>query len=165
MVGERTTCHACGMAKACRAQVAKLTTTKADKIGERFFVDATGPFAGVAARSKYLFGAIDDYSGKLFMMFGARKSDLKDFVEKLFSRMKVMNGLPTYVRLDGGGENMAVRKRCCDKGIKVELTPENRAKVRSDHLHGNGFAVECRFYIAHEKEAITRSSNNCILSQ
>jgi len=56
-------------------------------------------------------------------MIGARKSGLKDFVKKLFSRMKEMNGLPTYVRLDGGGENMAVRKFCCDKGIKVELTP------------------------------------------
>jgi len=70
-----------------------------------------------------LFGAVDDYSGKLFMIFGARKSDLKDFVEKLFSRMKEMNGLPTYVRLNGGGENIAVKKFCCDKGIKVELTP------------------------------------------
>ena len=86
LVGERTTCHACGMAKACRAQVAKLTTSKADKIGERFFVDTTGPFDGVAAGKKYLF--VNNYSGKLFMMFGAQKSDLKDFVEKLFSRMK-----------------------------------------------------------------------------
>jgi len=76
------------MAKTCRAQVAKLTTSKADNIGERFFVDTTGPFDGVAAGRKYLFGAMDDYSRKLFMMFGARKSDLKDFVEKLFSRMK-----------------------------------------------------------------------------
>jgi len=47
---------------------------------------------------------------------------LKDFVEKLFSRIKEINGLPTYVKLDGGGENMAVRKFCCDNGIKVELT-------------------------------------------
>ena len=86
-------------------------------------MDTTGPFAGVAVGSKYLFGAVDDYSGKLFMMFGARKSDLKDFVEKLFSRTKERNGLPTYVRLDGGGENMAVRKFCYDKSIKVELTP------------------------------------------
>jgi len=37
LVGELTTCHACGMAKACRAKVAKLTTTKADNISERFF--------------------------------------------------------------------------------------------------------------------------------
>jgi len=36
LVGEPITCHACGMAKACRAKVAKLTTTKAAKIGERF---------------------------------------------------------------------------------------------------------------------------------
>jgi len=41
------------MAKACRAKVAKLTTTKAAKIDERFFVDTTGPFAGVAASCGY----------------------------------------------------------------------------------------------------------------
>ena len=111
------------MAKACRAKVAKLTMTKAEKIGERFFVDTTGPYAGVATDSKDLFGAVDDYSGKLFMIFGARKSDLKDFVEKLLNRVKEKHGLPMYVRLDGGGENMAVRKFCNDHGIKVELTP------------------------------------------
>ena len=123
LVGEPTTCHACGMAKACRARVSKLTMTKAEKIGERFFVDTTGPFAGVATDCKYLFGAVDDYSGKLFMMFGARKFDLKIFVEKLLTRVKEKHGLPMYVRLDGGGENMAVRKFCNDLGIKVELTP------------------------------------------
>lgn len=123
LVGEPTPCHACGMAKACRAKVAKLTMTKAEKIGERFFVDTTGPFAEVATGSKYLFGAVDDYSGKLFMMFGARKSALKDFVEKLLNRVKETHGLPKYVKLDGGGENMAVRKFCNDHGIKVELTP------------------------------------------
>ena len=123
LVGEPTTCHACGMAKACRAKVAKLTMTKAEKIGERFFVDTTGPFAGIFTDCKYLFGAVDDYSGKLFIMFGARKSDLKNFVEKLLNRVKEKHGLPMYVRLDGGGENMAVRKFCNDHGIKVELTP------------------------------------------
>jgi len=57
------------------------------------------------------------------MMFGARKSDLKDFLEKLFIRMKEENEMPTYVKLDGGGEITAVRKYCVDKGLKVELTP------------------------------------------
>ena len=42
---------------------------------------------------------------------------------KLFNRVKEKSGLPTYVRLDGGGENMAVRKFCNDHCIKVELTP------------------------------------------
>jgi len=56
-------------------------------------------------------------------MLGARKSDLKDYVEKLFSHIKEKNELPTYVRLDGGGENTAVRKFCYDEGIKVALTP------------------------------------------
>ncbi len=46
-------------------------------------MDTIGPLSGVAAGSKYLFGAVDDYSGKFFMMFGARKSDFKDFVETL----------------------------------------------------------------------------------
>ncbi len=42
---------------------------------------------------------------------------------KLFNRVKEKSGLPTYVRLDGGGENMAVREFCNDHGIKVKLTP------------------------------------------
>ncbi len=48
------------MTKACRAKIAKLTMMKAEKIGERFFVDTTGPFAGVATESNYLFGAFDE---------------------------------------------------------------------------------------------------------
>ena len=123
LIGKASPCHACRMSKACWAKVSKTTTTKADKAGERFFVDTSGPFAGVAAGSKYLFGAVDDYSGKMFMMFGKHKSDLKDFVEKLFVRMKDKDRMPKYVRLDGGGENLSVRKSCDDKGIDIELTP------------------------------------------
>ncbi len=63
LVEEPTTCHACGMAKACRAKVAKVTTTKVEKIGERFFVDTTGSYAGVATDNNYLFGAVDDLVG------------------------------------------------------------------------------------------------------
>jgi len=63
------------------------------------------------------------------MIFGAQNPALKDFVEKLFNCIKEKNGLPTYVRLDGGGENMAVRKFCNDHGIKVELTPQYNGRI------------------------------------
>ena len=43
LVGKATPCHACGMNKACRAKVSKTTMTKAEKTGERFVVDTSGP--------------------------------------------------------------------------------------------------------------------------
>ena len=42
--------------------------------------------------------------------------------------MKEKNGFPTYVRLDCGGENMAMRKFYNDHGIKVKLTPPYQRK-------------------------------------
>ena len=59
------------------------------------------------------------------MMFGARKSDLKGFVEELFNRVKEKNGLPPHARLDGGGKNMAVKKFCNDHGINVAIQRKN----------------------------------------
>ena len=123
LTGKQQPCDACGIAKATRARVSKTTNIQATKPGERLFVDTTGPFPNVTPKYKYLFGAVDDYSGKLFMMFGQSKKNLIKFVEQAFKRFEGEKKNVKYLRMDGGGENVAVKQLCNTKGVEVEQTP------------------------------------------
>ena len=52
----------------------------------------------------------------MFMMFGTNKNQLVKFVDEPFKSIK-------YVRIDGGGENEAVKEFCHKYGVEVEQTP------------------------------------------
>ena len=104
-------------------QEVKTTNVKATRPGERLFVDTTGPFPDVAQKNKYLFGGVDDFSGKMFMMFGTNKSQLVKFVDEAFTRFKAVDKPIKYIRMDGGGENEAVKDLCHKYGAEVEQTP------------------------------------------
>ena len=123
LTGKPSPCDACGIAKAKRAQVPKTTHVKATAPAERLFVDTTGPIPDVTLKFKYLFGAVDDYSGKLFMMFGQNKNVLVKFVAEAFDRFEGEKKQMKYLRMDGGGENVAVKDLCNKRGVEVEQTP------------------------------------------
>ena len=122
LTGTPLSCDACGIAKATRARVPKTTRVQATKPGERLFVDTTGPFPEVPIKFKY------DYSGKLFMMFGTNKNVLVKFITEGYERFKGEQKPVQYLRMDGGGENVAVEKFCHKEGVKVEQTPPYTAK-------------------------------------
>ena len=88
LTGTPLPCDAFGIAKATRARVLKTTSVQATKPGERLFVDTTGPFPEVPIKFKYLFGAVDDYSGKLSMMFGSNINVLVQFIQEAYERFK-----------------------------------------------------------------------------
>ena len=62
-------------------------------------------------------------SGKLFMMLGQSKKNLIKFVEKSFERFEGDKKHVKYLRMDGGGANVAVKQLCNTKGVEVEQTP------------------------------------------
>ena len=47
---------------------------------------------------------MDDFSGKMFMMFGTNKNQPVKFVDEAFIRFKAVNKPIKYVRIDGGGD-------------------------------------------------------------
>ena len=66
---------------------------------------------------------MDDFSGKMFMVFRTNKNQLVKFVDEAFIRFKAVNKPMKYVRMDGGGENEAVKDLCHKYGAEVERTP------------------------------------------
>ena len=122
LIGNPCSCDACRIAKATHSRKSKMTNVKATRPGERLFVDTTGPFPDVARKNKYFFGGVDDFSGKMFMMFGTNKNQPVKFVDEAFIRFKAVNKPIKYVRMDGGGENEDVKDLCHKYGAEVEQT-------------------------------------------
>ena len=120
LIGDLVPCDSCGVVKARRANVKTSTTEVADKPGMRVFVDTSGPFPKSASNNKYLHGMVDDFTGKMFMQFAPTKKQMVKFVEQHFKSLKREI---KYVRMDGGGENEAIKLLCKLNGASVELTP------------------------------------------
>ena len=52
-------------------------------------MDTTGPFMECLPQYKYLHGAVDDFSGKMFALFSSTKTQMKNFAGKVIKNMKV----------------------------------------------------------------------------
>ena len=66
LTGNLRPCDACGIAKVSQSRISKSTKIKATQPAERLFMDTTGPFSESSPQYRYLHGAVDDFSGKMF---------------------------------------------------------------------------------------------------
>ena len=69
LTGEFKPCEACMKAKAKAKAVKKTTEHRATKIGERLYLDTSGPFAPSMRGSRYWGKICDQYSGKTWDRF------------------------------------------------------------------------------------------------
>lgn len=78
-----------------------------------------------------MFGAIDNFSGKMLNAFGTSKNKMVDFVSFSFKLFKVM-----YVRLDNTGEHEALKEQCRKHGTNhsirnIAIEWQNREEISS----------------------------------
>ena len=113
-------CDACSVAKAKCNPIPKSTMTVAKRVGERIFVDTSGPFPASFSGSTYWRGAVDDYSGKMFMEFDKTKTGMKKFVEKIFVFLKGRETPCKFLRCDNAGEHFSLKGLCLKYGVQIE---------------------------------------------
>jgi hypothetical protein len=146
LVGENIKCDACSMVNAKQRAVSKTTNTKATRVGERLFLDASGPFPTGINNSKYIFGAVDDFSGKMLNAFGSTKNKMVDFVKFAFEHFKGIEKPVLYLRLDNAGEHEILKGLCREHGTVMEYIPSGTSQL-------NG-RIERRFPVAWNKAKI-----------
>jgi len=146
LVGDDLKCDACALINSKQRAVSKTTNKKATRIGERLFIDTSGPFPEGINSSKYIFGAVDDFSGKMLYAFGSSKNKMVDFVSFSFDHFKGIEKPVMYVRLDNAGEHEVLRELCRKHGTKMEYIPSGTSQL-------NG-RIERRFPVAWNKAKI-----------
>ena len=105
LIGENIKCDSCSLVNAKQRAMSKTTNTKAMRVGERLFLDASGPFPTGINNSKYIFGAVDDFSGKMLCALSTSKNKMVDFVKFSFEHFKGIKKPVLYLRLDNAGEH------------------------------------------------------------
>ena len=148
LVGKIKDCDACGAIKAKATPIPHVTDPKkkATDIGERLFVDITGPFPLTATKwhksisnKLFWYGISDQYSGKMLTSFQYTKSDLVKLVDETFTYFKGRNKKVQYLRMDNAGENIAVEQLCKANGTVVEYVPSDTPKL--NNMVERGFAI------------------------
>ena len=122
--GTLTSCEGCALAKAKQRAVSKTTNIKADKPGQRLFLDMSGPFTETPIGNKYMIQVVDDYLRYGIVAFCKKKSDLVHWVRKdILEKFKVLNYKIEYIRCDNAGENKEpLGELFKEFGITMELT-------------------------------------------
>jgi len=88
VAGKLKPCEACAIHKAKQKPVKKATSIRAEKVGERIFMDISGPFNPSMGGSTYWVLVVDDFSRMGFCGFLKAKSDLAQWMVKLVGFIK-----------------------------------------------------------------------------
>ena len=148
LIGKMEPCNACGIVKVKAKPISTVSdiNKKATDVGERLFVDITGPFPLTATkwhkatRNKlFWYGVSDQFSGKMVSSFNYNKSELVDMIDETFKYFQGRSKKVKYLRMDNAGENQAVAKLCKEKDCQVEFTPPDTPKL--NNMVERGFAV------------------------
>ena len=148
LVGKITACDACGLVKTKASPIAKSSPDekKAKEVGERLYVDITGPFPLTGGKwhksirnKMFWYGMSDEFSGKMISSYQYEKSKLVDMVAETFEYFSGRGQKVKHIRMDNAGENQAVEKLCKSKDITVEYTPPDTPKL--NHMVERGFAI------------------------
>lgn len=124
LTGKLESCEACARAKAKQKSVAKTTEVEETYVGERLYLDQSGPFEKTWNGKRYLQCAVDGYSRAGFMNLAATKDEIVPWFETILQTLKNNNTPVKCVRADPAGENVQALTRLCNKqGVKLELTP------------------------------------------
>ena len=99
-------CGACSLAKAKAKGVPKTAKHKAEKPGDRLFVDISGPYKKSQAEASYWMLIVDDFSGKMWSSFMKKKSEMVFKMREFLKLMRVKDIKPKYIRCDNAGENL-----------------------------------------------------------
>ena len=78
LTGKLSACEGCAYAKARQKRVQKNTNTKAEKPGERIFIDTAGPFHETPSGTRYWTQMVDDFSSYGWVEFHHHKSKILD---------------------------------------------------------------------------------------
>ena len=124
LTGKLESCEGCARSKAKQKRVSHTTEAKETFVGERFYLDQSGPFDKSWNGKQYLECALDGYSGASFVNFGAAKDEIVPWFTSIVEYMESVGKPIKCVRADNAGENVkALTELCNKKGIKLELTP------------------------------------------
>jgi hypothetical protein len=117
-------CEACAYAKAKAKGVSKTTQMKANKKGERLFLDISGPYKMSIIGNKFWVLVVDDFTRKAWSFFVTNKNEAKKVTAQLIGVLKGARVTTKYLRCDNAGENVrGLRELCHEEGIQIELTP------------------------------------------
>lgn len=127
-------CGACALAKARNKSVSKQLTPKAEKVGERLFLDLSGPYQNNQTTSKYWLLIVDDMSGMAWTSFMQNKSQAGKRIESHLRQLKAAGKATKYVRTDNGSELVkSVKELSTSLQFKVETTapytPQQNGRV------------------------------------
>ena len=122
--GSHSKCEGCAKAKAKQRSVSKTTNVKAEKPGERLYVDTSGPFSKTWDGKRYMRMAVDDFSRVGIVDLSWKKDKMDEWFEKdIVIPFKNNGHTVKYLRADGAGENVGpLRRVCANHGIALELT-------------------------------------------
>ena len=119
---------------------------KASAVGERLFVDITGPFPLTAThwhkatRNKlFWYGVSDQFSGKMITSFQYSKKELVVLIDETFKYFKGREKDVKYLRIDNAGENQAVATLCKENDVNVEYVPQDPPKL--NNMVERGFTI------------------------
>ena len=133
LFGKTLDCDACAQAKARQKPVQKKTLRKANRPGERLFIDLSGPYRMSRGRNRYWALIVDDYTDRKFSIFGPEKTSFTTPIVDLLKRLKSKELPVRCIRMDNGTEWNALKNYCYCKNIEVEMTapstPQFNAKV------------------------------------
>jgi len=128
-------CEWCDQAKARQKNIAKVSERKTSQPGEMLHLDLTGPFKTTPSNSRFALLIVDDFTDRKWIYLLQRKSQVVDEVEGLIVWLKGRNIICKCIRMDGGGENLPIRKLCDLHGMVAEYTardtPQQNGKVES----------------------------------
>ena len=130
-------CGACALAKAKQKKVKSVTTTRAQKPGERLFVDLCGPYTETVGGNYYWMLAVDDYTGYKWSKFMKDKSDVGEHLKPILQDNKARLKLDIkHLRCDdSGGKWKYIRELSGEFGFKMEYTaphtPQRNGRVET----------------------------------
>ena len=84
----------------------KYTDTRSTVVGERLFLDITGPFAPSLAGSKYWVQIANDATRMGFCYFMKQKSEIGDKLSRYIEQTKLYQRTPKIIHCDNSKENL-----------------------------------------------------------
>ena len=126
LTGTIPPCDGCMRAK---AKVKAIATTQtylpATKVGERLYIDTSGPFPPSMGGNQYWAKICDEFSGKNWNSFTKSKKTIQESLEDLIIMLKAKGHEVKYLRCDNAGEHTNFDQLCNQMGITLEYTAPN----------------------------------------
>jgi hypothetical protein len=112
LIGNMEKCEHCALAKARQKNVAKISTHKATKVGERLYLDISSVDTHTFGGNKYWLLVVDEFSDMCWSYFLNAKSALSKHMILLIKKLNNLNIVEVnYIRCNDAGENRMLEKQ------------------------------------------------------